>query len=190
MKKVTLKEVILELTPFPPKLITWANSHKLFLEALKNVYPEKFISPGVIIVHPPIKNDQAYVGDVVIGVLTYHHELSKPTFKQDFIVNKKGLDKEFVLYSRNPSGSSKYVKDINEFFAKYGKFGHSRNNHHLSLEELPNQLQLRAMQAINLANKMKIGTPQEIPQEHIDKIYREVMKIKPENRIVKQKLKD
>lgn len=190
MKSVTLKEVILELTPFPEELVKWSNSHPEFLDALKNVYPEKFISPAMIIIYPPIKGDCACEGDVVIGVYTYHHELNKPIFKQDFIVNRGHLSKEFILYSKNPAGSSKYVKGIKEFFAKYSKYGHNTSSHHQSLEELPRQLQERGREAVRLAEKINIGMPQEIPQEHINKIYKEVMAVKREDRIVIEKLRN
>lgn len=190
MKKITLKELILELTPFPEELVIWSKTHPEFLDALKNVYPEKFISPAMIIMHPPIKGDAACEADVVIGVYTYHHELNNPIFKQDFIVNKGNRSQEFVLYSKNPTGSSKYVKGIKDFFIKYGKHGHTTSSHHQTLEELPNQLQERGKEAMRLAEKMKIGTPQEIPQEHIDKIYQEVMAIKREDRIVIEKLRN
>jgi len=189
MKKITLKEVILELTPFPEELVVWSKTNPEFLDALKNVYPEKFISPAMIIIYPAIRGDKDCEGDIVIGVYTYHHELNKPIFKQDFIVNRGGLNQEFILYSRNPAGSSRYVKDINDFFTKYGKHGHNKNSHHMSLEKLPAQLQERGKEAIRLAEKMKIGTPQEIPQKHIDKIYNEVMLIKREDRIIIEKLR-
>ncbi|MEX0616740.1 MAG: hypothetical protein WD231_02940 [Candidatus Woykebacteria bacterium] len=182
--KVTLKELILELSPFSEQLVTWCKSHPEFLEALKNVHPDKFISPAMIVTsYPPS-------GDEVIGVYTYHHEMKNPIFKQDFIVNKGNLSKEFILYTRNPAGSSKYVKDIKNFFSEFGKFGYNNISHHLSLNELPARLQERGREAIKLAEKMRVGTHQEIPQEYVDKIYKEVRSIKIENRVVKQKLED
>lgn len=107
--KITLKEVILELQPFSDELNNWCKTHREFFSALKNIYPEKFISPAMIVTsYPP-------TGDEIIGVYTYHHEMKKPIFKQDFIVNVGRLNTEFILYTRNPNGSSKYVKDIIEF---------------------------------------------------------------------------
>lgn len=181
-KKITLEEVILELQPFSDELVAWCKSHSEFFMALKNVYPEKFVSPAMIVTSYPAS------GDEVIGVYTYHHEMKNPVFKQDFIINIGRSNTEFILYTRNPAGSSKSVKDINEFFAKYGKYGYTKDAHHLSLEELPAQLQERAKQAIRLAGKLKTGEPQTIPQEHIDKIYKEVMAIKRKNRVVIEKL--
>lgn len=181
--KITLEDVILELQPFSTELNNWCKTHKDFFSALKNIYPEKFISPAIIITSYPL------TGDEVIGVFTYHHEMKQPIFKQDFIVNVSKKNIEFILYTRNPFGNSKYVKDINDFYAKYGKYGYTKSQHHLNLDELPDQLQERAKQAINLATKLKIGYPQKIPQAHIEKIYKEVMDIKRKDRFYLEKLK-
>lgn len=182
--KITLEELILELSPFSEELVNWCKKYPEFLKALKNVHPEKFISPAMIVTSYPTS------GDEIIGVYTYHHEMKSPVFKQDFIVNKDRTNTEFTLYTRNPSGSSKYVKDIKEFFIKFGKYGYTMDSHHLTLNELPAQLQERAKEAIRLAGRMKTGIPQEIPQEHIEKIYSQVMSIKRENRMIKQKLEN
>lgn len=180
--KITLEDVILELQPFSDELNSWCKAHQDFFTALKNIYPEKFVSPAMIITsYPP-------TGDEVIGVFTYHHEMKKPIFKQDFIVNVGRTNTEFILYTRNPNGSSKHVKDINDFYAKYGRYGYTKSQHHLSLDELPIQLQERAKQAMRLAEKLKIGYHQKIPQEHIERVYREVIEIKRKDRFYKEKL--
>jgi hypothetical protein len=181
-QKVTLEEVILELMPFSDELNNWCKSHPEVLLALKNVYPEKFISPAMIVTSYPATEDE------IIGIYTYHHGMKNPIFKQDFMVNVGRLNNEFILYTRNPAGSSKYVKDIKVFFKKYGKYGYDNTSHHLSLEELPTELQERAKASVKLAEKMKIGLPQKIPQEHINEIYEKVMAIKREDRVVKKKL--
>lgn len=180
--KVTLEELIIELMPFSDELVVWCKTHPKFLTALKNVYPKKFISPAMIVTSYPQS------GDEIIGVYTYHHEMKNPIFKQDFIVNKDNSNREFILYTRNPTGSSKYVKDIKDFFVKYGKYGYHTNAHHLFLEELPAQLQERGREAIKLAEKMMGADLRKIPQHHIDKIYKEVTSIKRKDRYVKQKL--
>jgi hypothetical protein len=179
---IILEDVILELQPFSDELINWCKTHKDFFSALKQCYPEKFVSPAVIITSYPAS------GDEVIGMFTYHYQLNKPVFKQDFIVNVGRLNTEFILYTRNPSGSSKYVKDINDFFNMYDKYGYKKAHHHLSLEELPIQLQDRAKNAIKFSKKLKIGVPQKVPQKLIDKIYGEVMIIKRKDRVIKVKL--
>ena len=182
--KITLEDVILELQPFSDELNNWCRSPKEFFTALKNIYPEKFVSPAMIITSYPTN------GDEVIGVFTYHHELNKPIFKQDFIINVGWSNTEFILYTRNPNGSSKYVKDINDFYIKYGKYGYTKSQHHLTLDELPTKLQERAKQAMRLADKLKVGDPQKIPQEHIERIYKEVMEIKRKDRFYKEKLEN
>lgn len=183
MRKITLEQLIIELMPFSEELVGWCKKHPKFLAALKNVYPEKFISPAMIVTSYPQS------GDEIIGIYTYHHEIKDTIFKQDFIVNKNNSNQEFVLYTRNPAGSSKYVKDIKEFFDKYGKFGYNTKLHHITLEELPEELQERGGKAIQLAEKMKDGFPRKIPQQHIDRIYKEVKSIKRKNRYIRKKLK-
>ncbi len=183
MPKITLEEVILELQPFSEELVNWCKKHPDFFRALKNIYPEKFVSPAMIVTsYPP-------TGDEVIGVYTYHHKLKEPIFKQDFIVNVGFRYEEFILYTRNPGGSSKYVKDINSFFQKYEKYGYKKADHHLKLGDLPQQLQERAKMAIRFAEKLKEGIPQDVPQELIDKIYGEVMAIKRRDRMIVEKLR-
>lgn len=182
LKKITIEDVILELQPFSDELNKWCKTQSEFFVALKNIYPEKFVSPAMIITSYPLS------GDEVIGIFTYHHEMKKPIFKQDFIVNTGRSNTEFILYTRNPKGSSKYVKDINDFYAKYGKYGYTKESHHLTLEELPPQLHERAKQAMILADKLKIGYHQIVSQDHIDKIYKEVMEIKRKDRVNKEKL--
>ncbi len=181
---ILLEDVILELQPFSDELVNWCKTHKEFFRALKQIYPERFVSPAMIITSYPAS------GDEVIGMFTFHHQLKKPVFKQDFIVNTGKLNTEFILYTRNPSGSSKYVKDINDFFNKFDKYGYKKSDHHLSLEELPTQLHERARNAVELSRKLKIGSPQKIPQKLVDRIYNEVMLIKRRNRTDKEKLND
>lgn len=180
--KITLIDVILELQPFSDELIHWCKSHNEFLLGLKNIHPDKFISPAMIVTSYPQS------GDEVIGVYTYHHTLMNPIFKQDFIVNTGRKNTEFVLYTRNPNGSSKYVKDINDFFAKYGEYGYKKSDHRLKLADLPAQLQERAKKSIELSHRVPPEILQNIPQEHIDRIYNEVMEIKRKDRVLKVKL--
>lgn len=184
-KKISIEELIIELMPFSQELINWCNSHPKFLAALKNVYPERFISPAMIMT----STSPNFPDDEVIGVYSYDSHLNKPIFKQDFIINKGRLNNEFVLYTRNPTGSSKYVKDINQFFALYGKGGYYLNVHHLTPEQLPDELQERVQETINLSNRIGKVDLTKISQEHIDRIYKEVMAIKRSDRYVIQKIK-
>lgn len=187
MKNVTSEELILEFMPFPDVLLAWCKSHREFLVALKNVYPEKFISPAMVMT----STSPNYPGDEVIGVYSYHYQIKKPIFKQDFIINKGRKNKEFVLYTRNfKSGSSKYVKDIHEFFETYGKGGYYVGSHHLSLDELPEELQERAKETIRLANKMKETDLSMLTRDHIDEIYEQVRLLKKGEWVTWQKMKN
>lgn len=177
----SLKDVILEMTPFSQELIDWCKSHPEFLNALKNVYPEKFISAGIVVEHPPISTGKHH-GEIVTGVYTYHHGINKSIFKQDFIVYNGHA---YTLYSRNPEGSKKYVRDINEFYKNYSQYGHTRSKHHLNLEDLPAELQERGRRVISLAKKLNPDDLINIPQEHINEIYRKLMSIPREERFIK-----
>ncbi len=185
-KKITLEELILEMMPFSEELMNWCKNHPEFFVALKNIYPAKFISPAMIMT----STSPNYPNDEVIGVYSYHYQLNKPIFKQDFIINKGRTNQEFILFTRNPmAGSSKYVKDINEFFRTYGKGGHYVDTHHLTLKQLPTEMQERAKQAIRLAKKMRGADMTKLTQEHIDKIYQQVKSVKTNGEwYVKQKI--
>lgn len=180
-KEITLEELIIELIPFPPELTEWCNNHPEFVRALKNVHPKRFISPGMIQTsYPP-------TGDEVLGVYTYDYIDGEPKFKQDFIVNTGKLNNEFIIYTQNPAGSSKYVKSINEFFEKFGRYGYTKEDHHLTLDELPVDLQDRGRDSIRLACEVK-GRLGKIPQYKINKIYKEVKELKKDEWIVVKKL--
>lgn len=183
MKKVTLEELIIEMMPFSKELADWCSKYPKFLMALKNVSAKKFISLGAIVTsYPP-------TGDEVIGIYTYDYQRKNPIFKQDFVVNKGRLNKEFILFTRNPTGSSKYVKDIKDFFALYGKYGYYVTSHHLALEELPAEIQERGQKAIKLAEKISGTDITKINQEHIDRVYQQVKSVKTGKWYVKQKTK-
>lgn len=181
-KNVSLEELIIELQPYSEELVLWCQRHPEFADALKSVHPEKFVSPAIIITSYP------KTGDEVIGVITYHHGLKNPTFKQDFIVNVGMKNEEYILFTRNPAGSSKYVKDINEFFDLYGNYGYTRDAHHLKLEDLPIEITERAQMAIDLAKRREGHELEVPPQELINKIYSEVMEIKKKKHLVKLRL--
>jgi hypothetical protein len=175
---ISLEELILEFQPFSEALVNWCKTHPEFLAALKNVHPEKFISPSAILLSYPVNGDQ------VIGVYSYHPRLKKAIFKQDFIVNMGNRDSEYILYTRNPRGSSKYVKDINDFFEKYEQYGYERTHHHRTFEELPDEIKERALSTIRLADKTKDLDISTITQEHINKLYKEVKAIKEREKTV------
>lgn len=185
--KVTLAEVIIETMPFSDELKDWCKTHAEFLAALKNIYADRFISLGAIVT----SYSPNYPDDEVIGIYTYDYQRKNSIFKQDFTVNKGKLNNEFILFTRNPKGvNSKYVKDINEFFATYGKDGFYVNSHHLALEELPDQLKERREVAIRLAEKMKGADLKQIPQEHMEKIYGQLKALKKGNWYINEKIQN
>lgn len=185
-KKITFEELIVEMMPFSEELVNWCKAYPEFLVALKVIYSDRFISLGAIVT----SYSPNYPEDEVIGIYTYDYKRKTPIFKQDFIVNKGKLNKEFILFTRNSkNGSSKYVKDINEFYATYGKGGFYINSHHLSLEQLPEEIRERGLEAINLANKLIGGIKIKPSQKHIDKIYGELKSVKRGTWFIKQKLK-
>jgi len=184
-KNITIEELIVEMMPFSEELVVWCRSHPEFLSALKNIYSDKFISLGAIVTSysPNCPTDE------VIGIYTYDYQRKTPIFKQDFVVNKGKLNQEFTLFTRSKAGSSKYVKDINDFFRTYGKGGFYANSHHLKLEDLPNEIKGRGMEAIKLAEKMKGASLGKISQKHIDNIYKEVRLVKNNEWLIRKKLK-
>src|SRR3990172_10109507 len=106
----TREELIIEMMPFSQELIDWCKIHHDFSKALKIIYPEKFITLGGVVT----SSSPNFPDDQVIGVYAYAYQLKSPIFKQDFVVNKGGLNKEFVLYTRYPNRSDiKYIRDIN-----------------------------------------------------------------------------
>lgn len=173
------------MMPFSRELINWCKIHPEFQSALKIIYSERFLTLGAIVT----SYSPNYPTDEVIGIYTYDYIRKHPIFKQDFIVNKGKLDNEFVLFTRNPKcGSTKYVKDINVFYATYGKDGYYINSHHLTLEQLPAELRERGNRTIALANKLKTGIYMKPNQDHIDKVYNELNSVKRDSWYVKQKL--
>ncbi len=181
---ITLKELILEFQPFSPELKAWCKSHPEFFDALKNIHPDKFISPACIMCsYPP-------TGDEVIGVYSFHYQLNNPIFKQDYIVNADFKNEKFTLYTNNPAGSSKYVQNINNFFDKYGRYGYLRAHHHLTFEELPEDIKWRARAAMQLAERVKNVDTSKITQAHINKIYAELQAIEEKDRSYRIQIKD
>lgn len=177
---MTLEDLIIEMMPFSDELKNWCRKYPKFSEALKIVYPEKFINLGGVITshHPDFPEE-------IIGVYTYAYKRNK--FIQDFIVNKN--NKVFILYTRNPKGNSKYVKDINEFFLRYGEKIYYLNSHHSSINDLPDQIKERALHAIKIADKLKKNGYIKPNQEQIDSTYSQLVSIKKNTWFLREKLK-
>lgn len=182
--QISLEDVLLETMPFAEELLQWCKTHSNFREALKIIYSDKFLHLGAIVT----SYTQQYPNDEVIGVFSYDYKIKNPLFKQDFIINKNKQYKEFILFTRNPTGSHKWVKDINEFYSTYGKDGSYANSHHLTFDELPDELKDRGRKVIKLAEKIKKAGGYRPSQEKIERIHQEVMKEKNKPLTVKKKL--
>ena len=117
-KHVTIESIIVRMSPFSKELKDVCFSDPDFSKALKINKPERFVSlDAVVLSFSPLKPS-----DQVIGSYAYDYIAKIPKFKQDFIVNVRNENKEFILYTRKPKGiTSKRVKDINEFFEKYSQ---------------------------------------------------------------------
>lgn len=185
MSIINFEDLIIQMMPFSTELIEWCKHHPEFQAALKIIYSDRFITLGAIVT----SYSPNYPNDEVIGVYSYDYKLKMPLFKQDFIINIGKRDNEFVLYTRNPKGNSKYVKDISIFYQTYGKGAFYINSHHLSLEELPSEIRERGLQAIGLANRIqRLGGFIKPNQAHIDKIHKSLHAHKREQWFNKKKL--
>jgi len=149
---LNLNEILIEVQPFSDGLKQWCKNHPDFTKALKIIYPEKFITLGAVVTsYPP-----NYPNDQVIGFYTYHYSLRTPKFKQDFIINRGKRDNDFVLYTRQKLvPTNQYIKDINEFFVTYGQDGNYLRAHHVTFEDIPDELKPRAAQASALGDRVR-----------------------------------
>jgi hypothetical protein len=150
---MTREEIIIEMQPFSRGLKEWCKTHPEFTEALKIVYPERFITLQAV----STSYSPNYPDDEVIGFYAYDAKLKTPIFKQDFIVNKGKRNNEFVLYTNYKNSiNTRCIKHINDFFATYGKGGYYVNTHHVTANRLPDSVKPRAEQAVQLAERLKI----------------------------------
>lgn len=133
-----------------------------------------------------------YPQDEIIGIYAYDYGLKNPKYKQDFIVNKNRDYREFVLYTNNPAGSSKYVKGIKQFMNTYGVGTDYNKSHHLKYNELPNDFELRrrAAQVIYWAEAIDYsGSLIKPDQRTIEEMYRSAVKIRKSKKSNKVLLK-
>ncbi len=177
---ITLENLILETMPFSEALIVWCKKLPEFKDALKITHPEKYIHVGSV----SISRSGQYPNDEVIGVYSYGYMSLKQRFKHDFIVNLNSEGKVFVLYTRNPKGPSKYVKDIKDFYSKYGHGGNYHNTHWLTLNDLPEATRYFAERAIEIGINIRKYGFQLPSKEMIKNTYLEVIKEKQKNSIV------
>jgi len=173
-KEITYEDVILETIPFAEELVDWCRIHSEFQNALKITHPERFVHLGTVIITKP----RMYPNDEVIGVYAYDYQLAKPLFKQDFIINIDKEYKHFRLFTRNPTGISKWVKDITEFYLTYGKEGDYVNSHYISFAQLPDKAKPFGIKAKKLGDNLKINGFTKPSRKIIYKMYTNVMREK------------
>lgn len=139
------------MQPYSQGLKDFIKKHQDFADALKVTNPNRFISVGGIVISysPLVPKDK------IIGFYVYDNKEEK--FKQDIILDIKGEDREFVLYTRYKI-KSRRIKDINEFEPKYGKYIYYKGFHWPKLEEIPDALKPNALMALELA-KLKLFYP-------------------------------
>lgn len=161
--------------PFSDPMIKWCDNHTEFKEALKIIYPDRFITLQAIVVsYSPYKPK-----DQVVGIFAYDYQKNQNIFKQDFIVNTDSKNEKFTLYTRLPKHNySKYVRDINEFYSTYAKGTHYANTHHPKLEDLPPELQERAKRVIALADRLKTTDLKQLSEKEIGEIEAEIDRIR------------
>lgn len=163
---ITKEELIIELQPFSRQLIEWCKAHPIFTEGLKIIYPKRFITLQAIVTsHSPLKPE-----DQVIGFYSYDRKLKK--FKQDFIVNIRNENKEFILYSVIPNNKyGKHIKHINEFYQVYSKGIYYIDTHHPKFEQLPDKIKERGQKAKALAERLDKYGFKELTQTQVEDIY-------------------
>jgi hypothetical protein len=169
---VIVTDLIVRMQPYSPNLKRLILSDPDFAKALKINNHERFASLGAVVTSysPLVPFDE------VIGFYVYDYKQDK--FKQDFIVNIGKKDIEFVLYTKysNPSNNSR-IKDISQFFEKYSKGRYYIESHHPKFVDLPEVIKPRALEAINLANKLKGKTIRVFSDEELKRIDRELQKL-------------
>jgi hypothetical protein len=187
--EISFEDAILETLPFANELKAWCKSHPDFYQALKIIYAARFIHLGGIVTSYSLKSK--YPNDEIIGIIAYDYQIKSPQFKQDFIINKGKKYNEFVLYTRSPNGSSKWVKDINEFYTIYGKEGEYANSHHMTLDDLPNDdFKRRGLRAIELAKSLVGGKFVRPSQEKVNDLYLKLMAQKKKTWFFTKKLEE
>jgi hypothetical protein len=174
---ITPEELIIEMMPFPKELREFCKTNPSFSKALKIIYFDRFIALQAV----GTSYSPNYPEDEVIGIYVYDYGLKNPKFKQDFIINKRGQKKEFVLYTGLSSVvDNKYVRHINEFLAKYGKGGYYKNAHWPKFEEFSGKLKERALSAIELANKRKKDGYIKINPQQAEEIFNKLKALRGE----------
>ncbi|MCX6817223.1 MAG: hypothetical protein NTZ93_05140 [Candidatus Beckwithbacteria bacterium] len=171
---VSVEDLIVRLMPFPKELKEICRTHPNFAKALKINNPKRFVGLGVVITsYSPLVPE-----DEIIGFFTYDYKSTPGRFKQDFIVNVKKKNKEFVLYTRlTKVGSSRWIKDISQFFTKYSKGMYYIESHHPKFEDIPDIIKPRALMAIELATRLKQTGLRQLSKDELTKFDMELQKL-------------
>lgn len=149
----TMADVVIEAMPFSDQIIAWCHAHPEFKEALKVTSPDRFYPLGMV----TITYTKNVPGDKVIGFMAY--DMDAGIFKQDFIIDVGSKEREFVLYTRHPQRRyNRHVRDIKEFYARYGKNGDYADTHHVDLQYIQGmgntELSERAKRAIEKSRQI------------------------------------
>jgi len=149
--------IILRLQPFSAQIMAMCEKNQDFQKAIKSLNSARFISFGTVIISYP-KNEPE---DMVIGILVYDYK--SKIYKQDFMVDIGSKHEQYILYtSFHGMKSKKYLKPIGDFFKKYPCY--SRECHHPKFEDIPLDIQPRALHAIELAKIVEsLENPHLIP---------------------------
>lgn len=165
-------DLIVRLQPYSPGLKAIIKKDSGFAEALKVNNPSRFVSVGAIM----ITRSPLVPKDKIIGFYVYDYKLDK--FKQDFIVDIEAKDKEFVLYTRFKGVSSERVRDIKEFFKKYGKdLYYLGLVHHLKFKDLPDSIKPNAIMALELAKRLKGYGLRKLTNQEVKRFDSELQKL-------------
>lgn len=145
--------------PFSDELCAFMTREPNFYNSLKISLPQRFIFIQCMIISRTPCGHQ-YSQDEVIGLWYFDKYRFNKTaqFKQDFIVNKTSMGREFVSYTAKhivKRFPSKYVRAIGNFFLEYGNngtyyhCGGKWSHHYNNLQDLPyEQLRIRARRII------------------------------------------
>ena len=131
--------------PFSDEILRFMEVEVSFYASLKLANWRRFqVIPRILTSHTPA--DHPLNSDQVIGVFYFDTRGTgtgnQPFFKQDFIVNPGGLNREFISYAAG-FPISQYVRPIQDFFSNYGSNrqyyhqGSRWNHHYLDLANLP-----------------------------------------------------
>lgn len=163
-----IADLIVRMQPYSKGLKSQIFNDSEFSKALKINNPSRFVSAGAVV----ISSSPLCPQDKIIGFFVY--DIKKEIFKQDFIVDVNGEDREFVLYTRNRKNERKNIKDIKMFFKKYGQGVYYLNSHHPTYEDIPDEIKPSALRAIRLAKKLKITGLRVLSESEIDQFDKDL----------------